>query len=407
MKRRRVQTFVIGLVVFCSTTTVLLALGLLAVASAPFDKAYAHQRGAHTVATFDTTKVSPEQLARTARQPGVQAAAGPFAQAVVDIPEDWLWMAGGALTVVGRGHPAGPVDRIEVLEGRWATAPGEIVVNWSVQGTPDPQMLGTRLETAAGPTLTVVGFAASMSRSASAWVSPEQMAALQPTSAQMLYRFADSSTEDQLRAGLAGATVGLPQEALTGAQTYLALKQAFSALVDAFLPFMMLFGLLGLLVSTLIVGNVVSGAVVSGYRHIGVLKALGFTPNQVVAVYLTMLSVPAVVGSVLGTLAGAALAGPILDVAFSGIEVAGPRSAASTRGCPCSAWWACPPSSCWPVCFPPCAPTGCPPRRPSARAAHRGPGVGCACSGCSAAPGCRVRSAWAWASRSPAPAAPC
>lgn len=321
VKRRRLQTFVIGLVVLCSTTTVLLALALLSAASGPFDKAYAAQRGAHTVAAFDTTKVSQEQLARTARQPGVEAAAGPFGQAVVDIPRDWLWMAGGTLTVVGRADPAGPVDRIELLEGHWATAPGEIVVNWSVQGSPGPELLGTKLETPGGATLTVVGFAASMSKSGSAWVSPEQMAALHPTSAQMLYRFTDSSTEAQLSASLARATTGLPKESLTGAQTYLTLKQAFSALADSYLPFITLFGILGLLVSTLIVGNVVSGAVVSGYRHIGVLKALGFTPNQVVAVYLTMLSVPAVVGCVLGTLVGNALAGPILKVAFSGIEV--------------------------------------------------------------------------------------
>ncbi|MFF5256954.1 FtsX-like permease family protein [Streptomyces leeuwenhoekii] len=160
-----------------------------------------------------------------------------------------------------------------------------------------------------------------MSKSASAWVSPEQMAALHPTSAQMLYRFTDSSTEDRLNASLARATTGLPKGSLTGAQTYLTLKQAFSALADSYLPFMTLFGVLGLLVSALIVGNVVSGAVVSGYRHVGVLKALGFTPNQVVAVYLTMLSVPAVVGCVLGTLAGNALAGPILKVAFTGIDV--------------------------------------------------------------------------------------
>ncbi|MFG3055494.1 FtsX-like permease family protein [Kitasatospora sp. NPDC048239] len=321
VKRRRLQTFVIGLVVFCSTTTVLLALALLGVASGPFEKAYAEQRGAHAVATFDTAKVSPEQLARTARQPGVESAAGPFGQAVVDIPKGWLWMAGGTLTVVGRADPAGPVDRIELLEGRWATAPGELVVNWSVQGSPGPDLLGTRLETPAGATLTVVGFATSMSKSASAWVSPEQMAALHPSAAQMLYRFTKSSTQAQLGAGLAGATAGLPAESLTGVQDYLVLKQAFSALVDSYLPFMTLFGVLGLLVSTLIVGNVVSGAVVSGYRHIGVLKALGFTPNQVVAVYLTMLSVPAVVGCVLGTLAGNALAGPILKVVFTGIDV--------------------------------------------------------------------------------------
>ncbi|MFE5208127.1 FtsX-like permease family protein [Streptomyces sp. NPDC056600] len=321
MKRRRLQTCVIGLVVLCSTTTVLLALALLSAASSPFDKAYAAQRGAHTVAAFDATQVSRGQLARTARQPGVAAAAGPFGQTVVDIPKDWLWMAGGTLTVVGRADPAGPVDRIELLAGHWATAPGEIVVNWPAQGSPGTDLLGTELEIPGNVTLTVVGFATSMSRSASAWVSPEQMTALHPASAQMLYRFTNSSTEAQLSTGLTRATAGLPEEALTGAQTYLTLKQAFSALADSYLPFMTFFGVLGLLVSALIVGNVVSGAVVSGYRHIGVLKALGFTPNQVVAVYLTMLSVPAVVGCVLGTLAGSALAGPILKVAFTGIEV--------------------------------------------------------------------------------------
>ncbi|MCX5206164.1 FtsX-like permease family protein [Streptomyces sp. NBC_00237] len=321
VKRRRVQTFVIGLVVLCSTTTVLLALTLLSAASSPFDTAYAEQRGAHTAASFDTTKVTPQQLARTARQSGVEAAAGPFGQTVVGIPKNWLWMPGGTLTVVGRADPAGPVDRIDLLEGHWATKPGEIVVNWSAQGSPGTEYLGTKLKTPGGATLTVVGFATSMSKSASAWVSPAQMTALHPTSAQMLYRFTESDTEAQLRTSLERATEGVPKEALTGAQTYLTLKQAFSALADSYLPFMTLFGVLGLLVSVLIVGNVVSGAVVSGYRHIGVLKALGFTPNQVVAVYLTMLSVPALAGSVLGALAGTALAEPIMKVAFTGIDV--------------------------------------------------------------------------------------
>ncbi|MEY2233683.1 MULTISPECIES: ABC transporter permease [Streptomyces] len=323
VRRRGLQTFVIGLVVLCSTTTVLLALGLLDAASSPFDKAYAAQRGPHTVATFDTAKASPEQLVRTARQPGVEAAAGPFGQSVLAVPAGWLWMAGGSLTVVGRADPGGPVDRIELLEGRWATAPGELVVGWPSEGSPGPQLLGTRLEVPGSAPLTVVGVAASMSRSAGAWVSPEQMTAMRPSAAQMLYRFTHSSTDAQLASALAGATTELPEGALTSAQTHLALKQAFSALADAYLPFMTLFGVLGLLVSALIVGNVVSGAVVSGYRHIGVLKALGFTPNQVVAVYLTMTAVPAVVGAVLGTLLGNALVGPVLRVAFAGVETGG------------------------------------------------------------------------------------
>ncbi|MFG2483833.1 FtsX-like permease family protein [Streptomyces virginiae] len=320
VRRRRLQTFVIGLVVLCSTTTVLLALGLLDAASSPFDRAYAAQRGPHTVATFDPAKASPEQLARTARQPGVEAAAGPFGQSVVNVPPGWLWTPGGSLTVVGRADPGGPVDRIELLEGHWATAPGEIVVGWPSNGSPGPQLLGTTLEVPGSAPLTVVGFAAAMSKSAGAWVSPEQMATMRPSATQMLYRFTHSSTDTQLASALAGATAGLPEGALISAQTHLALRQAFSALADAYLPFMTLFGVLGLLVSALIVGNVVSGAVVSGYRHIGVLKALGFTPNQVVAVYLTMTAVPAVGGAALGTLLGSALVEPVLKVAFSGIE---------------------------------------------------------------------------------------
>ncbi|MFE1947480.1 ABC transporter permease [Streptomyces massasporeus] len=332
VKRRRLQTLVIGLVVLCSTTTILLGLGLLTAASAPFDKAFDQQRGAHTVAAFDLEKASRAQLAQTARRPGVEAAAGPFGQAVLEMPTDWLWMSAGSLAVVGRADPDDPVDRIRLLEGRWATAPGEIVVNWPVDGTPGSGRLGTKLKARGAPTLTVVGFATSMSKSAGAWVSPEQMDRLHPATAQMLYRFTNAETEQELRTGLTTATAGLPAGSLTTTQSYLTLKRAFSAQADAYLPFMTLFGVLGLLVSVLIVGNVVSGAVVSGHRHIGVLKSLGFTPNQVVAVYLTMVSVPAIIGCAFGTLIGNAVAGPILKVAFSGIETGSASIGVS--------WWA-------------------------------------------------------------------
>lgn len=103
------------------------------------------------------------------------------------------------------------MDRIELLEGHWATAPGEIVVSWNSDGSPGPRVLGTRLEVPGSAPLTVVGVAAGVSRSAGAWVSPEQMTALRPSAAQMLYRFAHSSTDAELAAALAGATAGLPE----------------------------------------------------------------------------------------------------------------------------------------------------------------------------------------------------
>lgn len=317
VKRRRLQTFVIGLVVLCSTTTVLLALAVISAARAPFDQAFDAQRGAHVVAAFDPAKATAEQLAATAHRPGVEAADGPFPQAIVRMPVDWLGRPPGPLTLVGRTDLAGgPVDRPELLAGHWATGPGEVVINQPFKGYPD-NALGKPLPGVPG--LTVVGFASTMSESAGGWVTPDEARALHPGGLQMLYRFTDADSEQRLTAGLDAATEGLPKDALTSGQSYLKLKQAFSAGADAFLPIMTVFGVLGLLVAVLIVGNVVSGAVVSGYRHIGVLKSIGFTPRQVVVVYLTMVSVPAVIGTVLGTAAGWALAQPILRMAFSGI----------------------------------------------------------------------------------------
>ena len=46
LSRRRLQTTVIGLVVLVSTAATVLALGLVAVSNAPFEHAFAAQRGA-------------------------------------------------------------------------------------------------------------------------------------------------------------------------------------------------------------------------------------------------------------------------------------------------------------------------------------------------------------------------
>ncbi|MFC7110854.1 hypothetical protein ACFQQB_66950 [Nonomuraea rubra] len=104
VRRRRVQTFVLGIVVFCSTVAIVVALGLLESLSAPFERAFEGQRGAHVVASYDPGEVTPARLAALPR--GVEAAAGPFAQAVITIPETFEHLPPGPLTVVGRPSPA-------------------------------------------------------------------------------------------------------------------------------------------------------------------------------------------------------------------------------------------------------------------------------------------------------------
>ncbi|WP_225827479.1 FtsX-like permease family protein [Streptomyces naphthomycinicus] len=317
VRRRRLQTLVIWLVTLVSTGSSVVALGLVDAASAPFDKAFGTLHGPHVVAAFDGGKVSDARLARAARQPGVEAVAGPFPQATVDIPRGTAdYALGGTITVVGRSGPGGPVDRVDLWAGRWPARPGEVILNRQSDWTADD--LGKKFRMPSGPVLTIVGFAFDLSHTADAWVTPEQMRSLHPTGRQLLLRFRDASSADALRAGLSEVTGGLPRDALTGSRTYLALKHRIGSNARAYAPYLMAFGVLGILVAVLIVANVVGGAVVSGFRHIGILKALGFTPGQVLGVYLMMISVPAVLGCALGTLAGNALAGPFFGFVFSG-----------------------------------------------------------------------------------------
>jgi putative ABC transport system permease protein len=78
-------------------------------------------------------------------------------------------------------------------------------------------------------------------------------------------------------------------------------------------PFIVAFALIGLIMAVLIVFNVVSGAIAAQYHRIGVLKSLGMTPGQVIAVYLNRIGWPALAGCVLGVILGKLLSVPILS----------------------------------------------------------------------------------------------
>ncbi|MDT7786513.1 MAG: putative transport system permease protein [Pseudonocardiales bacterium] len=315
VRRRMLQTIVIGVVVCASTATIVMALGLLESSAAPFDKAFATQRGAHLATAFDSTRTTVEQLKQAA---GQTEYAGPFAQATVDTSTSPVFL--GTLTVAGRADPGGTVDRLTVWQGRWATAPGEIVLN-RAPGEEGTNGHGLEITAAGLPKLTVVGFAHSVTGSADAWVTPEQVRALHPAAWQMLYRFPHAGTAAEVAEDQKTVTRGLPEGAVLGSLSHLTVKDKVTSELGVFIPFLMIFGILGLVVAVLIVANVVSGAVVAGFRHIGMLKALGFTPGQVMAVYLVMVSIPAVAGCVLGTLVGNLLTRPIVQDAVQGFGV--------------------------------------------------------------------------------------
>jgi putative ABC transport system permease protein len=334
LTRRRLQTVVIGLVLLVSCAASVLALGLVVESQSPFNHAFAAQHGADVTAVVNPGRASYDQLAATAHLAGVTAAAGPFSQVTTSAEAPAPPQFGGGMTqlpditLAGRALPGGPVDQVVLQSGHWATAPGQVVLATGQSGPQIGLPLGAHI-TLNGlpgkPTLTVVGTANSVTGSADGWVVPAEIGRLSspstPVSEQMLYRFASASTLTALHADAAELTRALPAGAVAGTQNYLAARDNETSNAAPFVPFLVAFGVLGLVMSVLITANVVSGAVVAGYRRIGVLKSIGFTPGQVMAAYTGQVLVSAIVGCVAGVVLGNILAMPVLAQTASVYQV--------------------------------------------------------------------------------------
>jgi len=322
--RRRVQTLVMTLTTLVAVTASVLAAGLLLASAAPFEKVFDAQNGAHLSVRFDGPGVSAEQIAATAHASGVTGAAGPFPVLTVaptvaanssDMPVDSVMPT---MTVAGRSTPHAGVDDLVLTDGRWATGPGQVVLD----AKNAPMAVGDHIrfpDAPGAPTLTVVGIARSATASADAWVSPAEVAALAPAGTepgeQMLYRFASAGTDAEVAADRAAIAAAVPAGSVTQAASYLPVKTASEKTTAPYVPFVVAFAVLGLAMSILIIGIVVSGAVGSATRRIGILKAVGFTPAQVVRAYIVQALLPASVGTVAGLLAGNAAAVVVLGTA--------------------------------------------------------------------------------------------
>jgi putative ABC transport system permease protein len=324
--RRRVQGIVICLVLLASTAVSVLALGLIVDSRAPFDHAFAAQRGADVAAAV-SSRVPSSELAATARLPEVTAAAGPFEEVLIQSEQGG--QPNPPMTLAGRASPGGPVDDLTLQQGHWADGPGQIVVasdpspGEGVFMSPGNQIVVTGLR--GKVTLTVVGMADSVTSSAAGWVTPAEAATLRalgaPAATQMLYRFQNAGSAAAIGSDMAAVSAKLPPGAVAGTQSWINVQSQESNGIASFVPFLVAFGVIGLVMSVLIVANVVSGAVVSGYQRIGVLKSIGFTPGQVVAAYAGQVAVPAVVGCVVGTVLGNVMAVPLLSKAANAYGV--------------------------------------------------------------------------------------
>jgi putative ABC transport system permease protein len=333
--RRRVQSFVMALTTLAAVTSSVLSLGLLSAVSAPFEHAFASRDGAHLAVQFDGTKATAAQVAATAHAAGVTEAGGPYPITTsldATIGADCTATAGPGMPFAGTAASPATVttrpnlgggtglDQIVLDHGSWPANADQIVLN----DYPD-DCLGKSIVFSSlpgKPSFTVVGFANSLTGTSTGWTTADGFARLTAAGAQadwqMLFRFTSAGTgapkkSTQIAADRKAVTAAAPAGSYQGSQSYLTAEKQATGNAKAFVPFLIVFGVLGLFLSVLIIAIVVSGAVVSATRRIGILKSLGFTPSQVARAYAAQALIPAAFGVVAGTLFGNLLSVPVLN----------------------------------------------------------------------------------------------
>jgi putative ABC transport system permease protein len=185
-------------------------------------------------------------------------------------------------------------------------------------------------------TLTVVGIAASVSTpDVDGWLSPGDVTALattaNPPTQQMLYRVTGASSAAELASALDGITSALPADAVASSTTWLDVKTHVDRVAELYIPVLLAFSIFALLAAAFTIANVMTGIVLAGYRDIGLMKAIGYTPAQVGTILVGQVLAPVIVGSMLGVALGTVATMPIV------------RDTAQSFGLPAAA------SIAWPV----------------------------------------------------------
>jgi putative ABC transport system permease protein len=326
LRRRRLQAAVIFVTVLLAVGTAAMALTVIAQTSDPYTAAFAAQKGAHLQVGFDS-RIDPAELTATPALIRAAAYGGPYHAT------DMQFQSGGhkyTVTAIGRDNPNGDVEQLRITAGRWPSRDSEIALTRSFADL-NHISIGDRLKVVSvtqEPVLTVVAEIADIDEpsasvsSQHAWVLGSAIAALTtPDTSYTLvdFRFATDPTSAQLQADVNALRASLPPGSVTSSVNYLFIRSIFNVGNQAIISALIAFSVFALGATAAIVANLVTGIVISGYREIGIMKAVGFTPLQVVGVFVLQVLVPAAAACVIGIPAGTILSQPLLANSSQGL----------------------------------------------------------------------------------------
>ncbi|HEY2599719.1 MAG TPA: ABC transporter permease, partial [Candidatus Dormibacteraeota bacterium] len=329
LRRRRLQAAVIFITTLLASTTATMALMLISQPGDPYTVAFAAQKGAHLQVGFDS-KLDPGTLAATPSLIGAAAHGGPYRSSVMQFE------SGGhkyVVTAMGRDNPGGDVEQLRIVAGHWPAGDHEIALTQSFANL-NHVSIGDTLKVVSVPQQPVLTVAAEVVDidevradvgGQNAWVLASAIGSVttqDKSFTAMNYRFASDPTNAQLQAAMDKLRASLPPGAVTNSTSYTLIRSVFNVPTQVLTGVLVAFSVLALAATAAIVANLVSGIVMSSYREIGIMKAVGFTPLQVVGVFLLQVLGPAAAACVAGIPAGTLLSQPLLSNSSQAIGLA-------------------------------------------------------------------------------------
>src|SRR6266849_41840 len=319
LRRRRLQAAVIFLTVLLSIATGTMALTLMSQTRDPYQTAFEAQKGAHLQVEFNTG-TDPKLLATTPSIIGASAFGGPYPATNLQFK-----YAGRTfyMNTFGRDNPAGDVEVLNITSGRWARSNDEKILTRSFSEL-NHVSIGDHITVTSvsqKPTLTVVGQVVDIDEGSAdlssqhAWVLSSAMPLLTtPDSSFYLmdYRFPGDPTSAQLAGYVDALKAALPPGTITASVNYLLIRSIFNITNQILTGVLGAFSVFALAATVAVVAILVTGIVISAYREIGIMKAVGFTPAEVVGVFALQILIPAVAACLVGIPAGTLLSQPLL-----------------------------------------------------------------------------------------------
>jgi putative ABC transport system permease protein len=320
IRRRRLQSAVVLVIVLLASLTGTIALTLTSQTRDPYQRAFDAQKGAHLQVFYDG-EVDPSLLTATPRLIGAASSGGPYPGVTIAFTKgDQKYPQ---LEAIGRADPGGNVGVLNVVAGHWPTSDREVALTRSFSELRKIS-IGDRLvdvNVPDKPILTVVAQVVDIDEgeaqlsSQNAWVLPSAIPTLGNRADfdyHMDYRFAGDPGGDQLKGYTDRLQAALPPGSISGSVNYLLLRSVFNITNTILTSVLLSFSVFALVAAAAIVGNLVTGIVISSQREIGIMKSIGFTPVQVVGVFVLQVVVPALAGCVVGIPAGTLASQPLL-----------------------------------------------------------------------------------------------